>query len=269
MDIWGGENLEMSFRIWQCGGRIDIMPCSRVGHVFREHHPYKFPGGNPSATINHNLKRVAEVWMDDYKRLFYSRKPYVATMPTGDISSRKELRHRLQCKSFKWYLDNVYPDMFIPVRENVAGMGKVSNEMSHTCLDVTNPKVDKMKLRLVPCRGASQPMDATSTWYLWKQMAQLRIETEFSARCVDSSKRGENQPVAVYPCHGQRGNQEFRYTPKLQIVHVGTGACLTAHRKRVDGRAVWDPVVASCAYTINSTMASPLQRWTFSKWHDY
>lgn len=46
------------------------------------------------------------------------------TTDAGDISERVELRKRLGCKSFKWYLDNIYPEKFIP-DENVIGYGMV------------------------------------------------------------------------------------------------------------------------------------------------
>uniref|UniRef100_A0A8B9JWG1 polypeptide N-acetylgalactosaminyltransferase n=1 Tax=Astyanax mexicanus TaxID=7994 RepID=A0A8B9JWG1_ASTMX len=110
MDIWGGENFEISFRVWMCGGSLEIIPCSRVGHVFRKKHPYIFPEGNANTYIK-NTRRTAEVWMDEFKLFYYSARPAARGKSYGDIRGRQDLRKSLKCRSFKWYLDNVYPEL--------------------------------------------------------------------------------------------------------------------------------------------------------------
>jgi len=76
------------FQIWQCGGSLEIVTCSHVGHVFRKATPYTFPGGT-GHVINKNNRRLAEVWMDEFKDFFYI------------ISPGKKLfsDHRMMCKA--------------------------------------------------------------------------------------------------------------------------------------------------------------------------
>uniref|UniRef100_A0AAR2L3A4 Polypeptide N-acetylgalactosaminyltransferase n=1 Tax=Pygocentrus nattereri TaxID=42514 RepID=A0AAR2L3A4_PYGNA len=114
MDIWGGENFELSFRVWMCGGSLEILPCSRVGHVFRKRHPYDFPEGNALTYIK-NTRRAAEVWMDEYKQYYYAARPSAQGKAFGSIADRVALRRKLNCNSFRWYLENVYPELSVTV----------------------------------------------------------------------------------------------------------------------------------------------------------
>ncbi|XP_035827719.1 polypeptide N-acetylgalactosaminyltransferase 5 [Aplysia californica] len=71
MDIWGAENLELSFRVWMCGGTLEILPCSHVGHIFRKRSPYKWLTSVGKVLVRNNI-RMAEVWMDEFRNYYYT-----------------------------------------------------------------------------------------------------------------------------------------------------------------------------------------------------
>ncbi len=61
--------------------------------------------------------------MDRFKEHYYHAAPRNRAVPCGDISDRIKLRNDLQCKSFEWYLDNVYPEMFVPEEDRITAQG--------------------------------------------------------------------------------------------------------------------------------------------------
>lgn len=217
MDIWGGENLELSFRVWMCGGILEIVPCSHVGHIFRKRSPYKWRGG--VNVVKKNSVRLAEVWMDEYKNYYYERFNHDLG-DFGDVSERKQLRQKLQCKSFDWYVKNIYPDLFVP-GESLAS-GEIHNKAKPMCVDsaVDNQNFHK-PVNMWPCHNQG----GNQYWMLSKN-GEIRRDDG----CLDFSG-GES--IIIYPCHGQKGNQEWTYREDNTIQHVNTNKCMMVS---VDGQ---------------------------------
>ncbi|XP_068101870.1 polypeptide N-acetylgalactosaminyltransferase 13 isoform X4 [Hyperolius riggenbachi] len=212
MDIWGGENLEMSFRIWQCGGSLEIVTCSHVGHVFRKATPYTFPGGT-GHVINKNNRRLAEVWMDEFKDFFYIISPGVVKVDYGDVAERKALRERLRCHPFSWYLENIYPDSQIPRR--YFSLGEIRNVETNQCLDNMGRKENE-KVGIFNCHGMGGNQ-------VFSYTADKEIRTD--DLCLDVSRL--NGPVIMLKCHHMRGNQLWEYDAEHFVLrHINSNQCL-------------------------------------------
>lgn len=211
-DIWGGENLELSFKTWMCGGTLEIVPCSHVGHIFRKRSPYKWRQG--VNVLRRNSVRLAEVWLDEFSQYYYQRIGNDKG-DIGDISGRKTLRKDLECKSFKWYLDTIYPELFIPGEAVANGEMRNLGFGGKTCLDSPARKGDLHKpAGLYPChrQGGNQ-------FWLYSKSGEIRRDEA----CLDYS----GQEVILYPCHGSKGNQYWDYdSDKKLIRHGSSDKCL-------------------------------------------
>lgn len=260
MRYWGGEETELSFRIWLCGGTLECMPCSRVGHVFRsdqfwQGQVYPVPGEE----IARN-KRRASFWMDDYAGLArLSMAPLTENQTIGPMDFYEKIRSRLQCKNFRWYLEHVNKDLLqsarlilgnsMPkgdVRKLFRAHGFLRNPALQACLDTLHLSTPNSVYGIFPCHYLMGSQSAVFT-RAGRIMSGDKLESGCLTRATDGKLRqmrcaehldGEQvwntEHIARNETHENNASVKAGKLPKMQIRQVKLTAlnmCLTVVRK--------------------------------------
>eukprot|EP00040_Diaphanoeca_grandis_P028697 m.166617 g.166617 ORF g.166617 m.166617 type:complete len:607 (-) comp31434_c0_seq1:94-1914(-) len=239
---WGGENIEIGFRVWMCGGRIEMIPCSRIGHVWGGMgKTCGWPGASPGAV---NKWRAIDVWMDNYTTFMEQFLPRPAG-GVGDLTDMINLRKRLNCKSFQWFLDNVFPESWIQAVITAKRGGVLQNVESGLCLDpraIHGP--EGLLAKMKPCKtGKGRDGNTQFFWLTIKDELRLNIFGTDMDHCLEAQTPGNGydspQPVGYYGCHGYHGNQQWLWTPidsiqkEVGVFRHGNHGCLAAFEDQI------------------------------------
>lgn len=221
MDVYGGENIELGIRVWTCGGSMEVLPCSRVAHMARSNKPYD---SNISLHARRNALRVAEVWMDQHKSSVY----IAWNLPMknhginyGDISQRVALRERLQCKSFNWYLNNIYPQM--KIYNDTLFYGELRNaNVTHLCVD-QGTKENNSAI-LYPCHGWTPQLSRyTKEGYLYLGDLGSSIE---ETRCMVDDTMNSHPQLLNCETVSSVSQKTWNFVQNGSLINRATGRCL-------------------------------------------
>ncbi|XP_061828197.1 polypeptide N-acetylgalactosaminyltransferase 17-like isoform X2 [Nerophis lumbriciformis] len=230
MNTYGGENVELAIRVWTCGGSMEVLPCSRVAHIARFKKPYLTD--DIYAIMRRNALRVAEVWMDEFKHNVYMAWNIPMEnhgIDYGDVSDRVALRKRLQCKDFKWYQENIYPDL--KNFHDTATYGEMrSSKAKHLCLDQGERKNDTAIL--FECHGLAPQLVRYTT------KGQLMLGAlgfhNWCARCIVDDQ--DSDVPRHQPCNKVTDvlKSLWFYTPNGRVQNAGTKRCLEVVRTGIE-----------------------------------
>ncbi|ELK18028.1 Putative polypeptide N-acetylgalactosaminyltransferase-like protein 4 [Pteropus alecto] len=263
MEVYGGENVELGIRVWQCGGSVEVLPCSRIAHIERAHKPYT---EDLTAHVRRKALRVAEVWMDEFKSHVYMAwniPQEDSGIDIGDITARKALRKQLQCKTFRWYLVSVYPEM--RMYSDIIAYGVLQNSLkTDLCLD-QGPDTENVPIVYI-CHGmtpqrnpsgiAMRGLEHPAKTFYYHALSSIFLITKLAVQ--DNSC---DVPQETEPPHCS-WNQNVYYTSSQQI-HVGV---LSPTVDDDDNRCLVDvnsrPRLIECSYAKAKRMKL---HWHFSQ----
>ncbi|KAI0985294.1 hypothetical protein GJ496_003135 [Pomphorhynchus laevis] len=234
-NTWGGFNLALNFK-WSYTNRkdssrwidkhstpimagglfsIDKKLFFELGEFGCAVVKFSFTDGI-SQTLNHNLKRTVKVWLDEYKEILYST-ALADYLNHEDVDDRLLLRKQLKCKTFKWYLSNIYPESPFPV--NCDFFGFIMHLETKRCLSVDKDISEyNLAFTLNFCNKVGEQLFSIT------QYSQIRI----GYHCFTVNHRFEVSLSYCYGRHEKYSTQMWKYIKSEQLLqHIETQLCLT------------------------------------------
>ncbi|KFQ21668.1 Polypeptide N-acetylgalactosaminyltransferase 15, partial [Merops nubicus] len=208
---------------WLCGGSVEIIPCSRVGHVYRSHFPRVFPY---EEAIVRNKIRIAETWLGSFKENFYKHNTVaflISKVKTSaenpDCSERLQLQKRLGCRNFQWFVSNVYPELSQP-EDTPRFSGKLYNTGAGLCADYRPGRATaEGSIELSPCS------DSLTQHFEYSSRKEIRLGSA-PLFCFDVTHGN----VLPQNCTKETdsSHQHWDVQENGMIVHVLSGKCIEA-----------------------------------------
>lgn len=150
--------------------------------------------------------------MDEYKEYLYKRDPErYENLDAGDLTKQKAIREKLQCKSFKWFMEEVafdLPKKYPPVEPDDFASGTIRS-VSHPnhCIDTLNHGTGQ-EIGVYNC-AENHKRPHLNQFFVLSWHKDIRVHG--TTKCWDLSTSVKNAPIVFYDCHGQQGNQFWRY----------------------------------------------------------
>jgi polypeptide N-acetylgalactosaminyltransferase len=109
------------------------------------------------------------VWLDDYKKYLYRTDPErYAKADAGDLTREKLIRKNLKCKPFRYFLENVMPDMLerYPLEDRgVFASGTIQSEMDPQFCVEAFLGVNGFEIKLQNCDSNLISQNFKLSWY--------------------------------------------------------------------------------------------------------
>lgn len=148
--------------------------------------------------------------MDEYKHYVYQRDDVYSSIDAGDLTEQIALRDRLECKSFKWFIEEVAPDLikkYPPIEPNNYASGAVQNLLDPSlCIDMLGYAREQI-IGVYQC--AENKLRPQAPQY-FELTAYKDIRVSGRQKCWDAANTNGAE-IYVLNCHRLGRNQYWRY----------------------------------------------------------